>query len=313
MDKTKLLSPRTWFTSNAEPTIDPNLSVSTAVSANNQQTTILSDTPKDAEIVNGTFVPDITIDARNDAQRHAARLRTTIESFNEEKQTPLEWVVVKFFTVLAYLLPIVVAYVVGVAIGEAWSGTFNITKPWTVYSHVISVGLEMMIPVMGYAVTVSVKRAMKDRTQVIWTVILVALFLGLATGNAFAQMFLLEKHIDMSKADNTARASMLFRSFAPLIIDSIATIFLSIVTVRNLQKFLKDMQAKEQGIQSVSRSEIAVQAAFDQAAIDRENARNDQERKRMDNELLRELTRRRNQDTLGDGDPGRKGRYGGGW
>src|SRR2546430_632194 len=170
MQITKKLDPRTWFVAPVNsPQMDPNLSVSTAVSANNNQTTVLADTPRDAEIVSGHFVPDIQIDARNDAQRHAARLRTTIESFNEEKQTPLEWIVVKFFTVLAYLLPILVAYVVGVAIGEAWSGPFDITKPFTIYSHVISVGLEMMIPVMGYAVTVSVKRAAKDRAQVVWT------------------------------------------------------------------------------------------------------------------------------------------------
>lgn len=310
--KTKILDPRTWFTTPLDTNDKPKSD--TALAPVNDNLPITDERGREVEVVSGTFVPDIQIDARNDAQQHAARLRQTIESFNEEKQTPLEWLVVKFFTILAYILPIVVAYVVGVAIGEAWSGPFNIGKPWTIYSHVISVGLEMMVPVMGYAVTVSVKRSAKDRAQIGWTVALVGLFLGLATGNAFAQMFLLEKHIDMSKADNTARASMLFRSFAPLIIDTIATIFLSVVTVRNLQKFLKDMQEKEKGIQSVSRSEIAVQAAFDQAEIDRENARSDQERKRMDNELLRELTRRRNQDTLGDDDRkdnGKRGRHGG--
>jgi Lhr-like helicase len=105
---------------------------------------------------------------------------------------------------------------------------------------------------------------------------------------------------------------MIFRSFTPLVVDVIATIFLSVVTVKNLQKFLKDMQQKEAGIQAVARSEIAVDMAFNQASIDRENAAMQQERTRMDNELLRELTRKRNNDTLG-GDSGSKGKYGGGW
>ena len=65
---------------------------------------------------------------------------------------------------------------------------------------------------------------------------------------------------------------MIFRSFTPLVVDVIATIFLSVVTVRNLQKFLKDMQQKEAGIQAVARSEIAIDTAFNQAQIDRENA-----------------------------------------
>jgi hypothetical protein len=72
------------------------------------------------------------------------------------------------------------------------------------------------------------------------------------------------------------------------------------------------MQQKEAGIQAVARSEIAVDMAFNQAAIDRENAAMQQERTRMDNELLRELTRKRNVDTLGS-DSGSKGKYGGGW
>src|SRR5277367_17824 len=96
--------------------IDPNLSVSTAVSPTNDQTTILAqpDQGKDVEVVSGHFVPDIAVNAGyTDAQRNAARLRQTIETFNEDRQTPLEWLVVKFFTVLAYILPPFVAWVVG--------------------------------------------------------------------------------------------------------------------------------------------------------------------------------------------------------
>jgi hypothetical protein len=274
----------------------------------NQQTAVLPETPKDAEVVSGTFIP--TIDATGgEAHRHAARLRRTIESFNEERQSPLEWVVVKFFTALAYLLPPFVAWVVGMAIGDAWAGKFDWNNGYSAYSHVISVALEMMIPVMGYSVTVAVKRAAKDRSQIWVPLVLGFLFLGVAVGNSFAQVYMIESHIKIANSDIAGRVSMIFRSFGPLVIDVIATLFLSIVTVKNLQKFLKTMQEKEVGIAAVARSEIAIDKAFDQAAIDRENAKSEQERKRMDNELLRELTRRRNQETLGDS--GSKGRYGG--
>src|SRR6266704_6584718 len=79
--------------------------------ATNQQTAVLPDTPRDAEIVSGTFVPDIQINTAkgSDALAHTERIRKTVESFNEEKQTWLEWLVVKFFTVLDYLLPIGIA------------------------------------------------------------------------------------------------------------------------------------------------------------------------------------------------------------
>lgn len=300
--------------------IDPNLSVSTAVTPTNDQTTVAAspEQGKDAEVVSGQFVPDIQVNAGyTDAQRNAARLRQTIETFNEDRQTPLEWLVVKFFTVLAYLLPPFVAWVVGTAIGDAWGGKFDWGNAWSVYSHVISISLEMMIPVLGYSETVALKRAMKDRSQMGWAIGIGLLFLGLAVGNSFAQVYLIDSHVKLATNDTAGHISLIFRSFAPLVIDVIATIFLSIVTIRNLQKFLKDMQQKESGIQSVARSEIAVEAAFSQAEIDRENAKSEQERKRMDNELLRELTLKRNREITGDDsddsrrDSGKRGRHGG--
>jgi len=301
------LDPRTWIATKLD-------TVSTALSpAANEQVAVIPETAKDAEIVSGTFVPTINATGNTEAHKHAARLRSTIETFNEDKQTPLEWIVVKFFTVLAYLLPPFVAWIVGQAIGDAWGGKFDWNNAWSVYSHVISISLEMMLPVIGYSVTVAVKRAAKDRSQMFVPIILGLLFLGLAVGNSFAQIYLIEGHIKIAKGDIAGQVSMIFRSFTPLVVDVIATIFLSVVTVRNLQKFLANMQQKEVGIQAVARSEIAVEKAFDQAQIDRENAAMQQERHKMDNELLRELTRRRNDDTLGGGGSGSKGKYGGGW
>jgi hypothetical protein len=298
--------------------LDPKQSTSTAIApATNEQVAVLPDGSRDAEVVSGTFVPtiDATGNTQMEAHRHAARLRKTIETFNEDKQTFLEWLVVKFFTVLAYLLPPFVAWIVGQAIGDAWGGKLDWNNAWSVYSHVISISLEMMIPVLGYSETVALKRAIKDRSQMGWPIGIGLLFLALAIGNSFAQIYLIEGHIKLADSDTAGHISMIFRSFAPLVIDVIATIFLSIVTVRNLQKFLKDMQHKEAGIQAVARSEIAIDAAFNQASIDRENAAMQQERTRMDNELLRDLTKRRNRDVTGGDDDrkdsGRGGRHGG--
>jgi hypothetical protein len=298
----------TWLHSATAP---KDTSVATTT---NEQVAVLPETPQEAEIVSGTFVPDqtITINAKgSDALAHTERIRKTVESFNDDRMVGLEWVIVHFFKALAYLLPPFIAWLVGCAIGQAFSGKFDFGNPYTWYSYGISIGLEMMIPVMGYSVTVAAKRATKDRSQIWIPIVLALFFVGLAVGNSFAQMFMIEGHIKIAASDFKGQASIWFRSFGPLLIDSIATVFLTVVTVKSQKKFIKDMQEKEEAINSVARSEIKVEAAFDQASIDRENARVEQERKRMDNELLRELTRKRNQDTLGDS--GNKGRYGGSW
>jgi hypothetical protein len=312
MATTKLLNPRTWFTSQLDTSAT---TTTTALSPSGTNDVITDERGKDAEVVSGTFIPTInaTGNTSASAQAHTERIRQTIESFNEDKQTPLKWAVVCFFTVLSYLAPILIAWVVGMAIGDAWSGKFSLNDSWNVYSHAISIVLEMMLPALGYAVTVALKQAFNDKSKAGLCIVLSLLFLSLAVGNSFAQMYLIEGHIKLKADDTAGHISMIFRSFTPLVVDVISTIFLSVVTVRSLQKFIKDMQQKEVAIQSVARSEIAVETAFDQAAIDKENAKAIQERTRMDNELLRELTRKRNRDTVGGDDSGGKGRYGGGW
>lgn len=297
----------TWIVNKLDPDNSINSQQSTALSpATNEQVAVIPEQGRDAEVVSGHFVPtiDATGNGQMEAHKHAARLRETIESFDEDKQGKLEWLVVKFFTVLAYLLPPFVAYVVGQAIGQAWAGKFDWNNGWSVFSYVISISLEMMLPALGYAVMVTIKRAVKDRHQMWVPFVIGALFLALALGNSYAQIYLIEGHIHLAKDDIAGHISMYFRSFAPLIIDTISTIFLSVVTVKNLQKFLKDMEHKATGIHAVAHSEIAVEQAFDDAADARE-------RKRMDNDLLRGLNQRRNDDTLGGG--GSKGKYGGGW
>ena len=304
----------TWLVNKLDPDATLNSQQSTALSpATNEQVATIPDQGRDAEVVSGTFVPDIQINTAkgSDALAHTERIRKTVESFNDDRMVGLEWVIVHFFKGLAYLLPPFIAWIVGCAIGQAFSGKFDWNNPYTWYSYGISIGLEMMIPVMGYSVTVAAKRATKDRSQIWIPIALAVFFVGLAIGNSFAQMFLMEGHVKIAADDFKGQASIYFRSFGPLLIDSIATVFLTVVTVKSQKKFIKDMQEKEEAINNVARSEIKVETAFDQAAIDRENARVDQERKRMDNELLRELTKRRNDDTLGGGGSGNKGRYGG--
>jgi hypothetical protein len=194
MDKTKLLNPRTWFTTELDAKTE------TSLTPVNDNMAITDERGRDAEVVSGTFIPTIDATGGGTARsiEHTERLRKTIESFNEDKQTPLKWVVVKFFEVLSYLAPILIAYVVGMAIGDAWSGKFNLNDSWNIYSHVISVFLEMMLPALGYAVTVSLKQAFNDKSKAVMCVVLAILFIALAVGNSFAQMFLIEGHIKIA-------------------------------------------------------------------------------------------------------------------
>lgn len=320
MGLTQKLDPRTWFTTPLSNENEPK--TETSLTPVNNNMAITDERGREAEVVSGHFVPDQTITINSgSAEKHTEQLRKTIASFSEDRMSPLKWIVVKFFEVLAYLLPIGIAYVVGMAIGDAWSGKFNWADSWNVYSHAISLALELMLPALGYAVTVSLKQAFGDKSKAWICAVLGFLFLGLAVGNSFAQMYLIEGHIKVAKADTAGQISMIFRSFTPMTVDIIATIFLSVVTVKNLQKFLRDKQQEAMAIRSGAEAEIAVDEAFQAAERRRREAEAEQRRKDEQLDTMQEFYRIQNQKLIQDarsklldeGDNGRKGRYGGSW
>jgi hypothetical protein len=105
-------------------------------------------------------------------------------------------------------------------------------------------------------------------------------------------------------------------------VDIISTIFLSVVTVKNLQKFLKDKQQEAMAIRSGAEAEIAVDEAFQAAERRRREAESEQRRKDEQLDTMQEFYRIQNQKLLQDArsklleggdDSNRKGRYGGGW
>lgn len=296
----------------------------TLAPTNNQQTAVLpkSENVKNAEVVSGQFVPDqmITVNSGK-AEAYTIQLRKTIASFNEDKMTPMKWLVVKFFEVLSYFAPILVALVVGMAIGNAWAGPFDIHNLWCAYSYVISVVLELMVPCLGYACTVVLKQALMDRSKVVLFIGLSLLFVGLAVGNSFAQMFLIEGHIKLADNDTAGHISLVFRSFTPMIVDIIATIFLGVVTVKNLQKFLADKTKEAQAIRAGAEAEIAVDEAFQAAERRKREAESEQRRKDEQMGTMQEFYRIQNQKLLQDAraklldgpdsDTSGRGRYGG--
>src|SRR5258707_13778582 len=144
----------------------------------------------EGEPVAGVFVPSAgtTIQIDGAGSIRTEQFRQVVNSFDEDKQTKLAAIVSWFFTVLAYLAPLILGFYAGAAVGDTVSSaTFTLAHATNVFYHLISIMLELSIPMLGYAVAVAFKRAAKDRTQVPMCAILLVLFLVLAIGNALAQ------------------------------------------------------------------------------------------------------------------------------
>src|SRR5579872_6860494 len=78
----------------------------------------------DVELVDGeVYVDDmIEVDASSSAT-HFERYRSLIDSFDEDRENWFEKLVRWFFLLMAYTLPLVVAYAMGREIGDAYGGS----------------------------------------------------------------------------------------------------------------------------------------------------------------------------------------------
>lgn len=234
------------------------------------------------EPVRGHFVDDQAppSDHTSAAARRTQDFARTVNTFDEDKLTLLAHIVSKFFMAMAYLVPLGIGYFAGAALGDTISGTFSLAAgARNIYTHFLSIVLELSVPMLGYAVAVTFKRAAKDRGQLTLCAVLSVLFLLLAIGNALTQDVLLYHLLPQTTTDE--RVSVWFRSFGPSIFDILATIFISIVGVRNLKKYLADQREKIHATREVNLIHIEMDKTTLQAEIDRQSAIMDMQSKQQ--------------------------------
>lgn len=200
-----------------------------------------------------------------------------VSSFDEDRQDKLAWLVGKFFTVLAYLLPPLLGWYAGLALGDVLSGPFTFARASSVFLHLVSVSLELAVPMIGYAVASTFKRAAKDRAQITKCATLLLVFLGVAVGSAISQQVLLYNSLPMATFGQ--QVSVWFRSFGPSVVDMLSAIFLSVVGVKNLKKYLADQREKIHAVREVSLVHIEMDKTSLQAAIDQQSALQDMKSK----------------------------------
>ena len=233
------------------------------------------------QAVSGHFVPSGQSqgDHTTLAATRTEQFARVVATFDEDKLHILARIVATFFTTLAYLAPLLIGYFAGAALGDTISGPFNLgAGSFNVFTHLISVVMELSIPMLGYAVAVTFKRAAKDRGQLTICAILSILFLLLAAGNALTQDILL--YHALPQGTSAERVSVWFRSFGPSVIDILATIFISVVGVRNLKKYLADQREKIHATREVNLIHIEMDKTTLQADIDRQSAIMDMESKK---------------------------------
>lgn len=211
------------------------------------------------------------------AAQRTEEFRKEAESFDDEKASLGEKGLRVLFSGFAYVVPVALAYVIGQSVGDAFAPSGWSTS-YGQYAHFLSIALEMSLPILGFCVSLTFRRAAKDRSQVALCAVFSVLFLLLGIGNAVVQIFMVTQNIGALTPRD--QAAVYFRAAAPLIIDLICTLYLSVTGAKSLRRYLADKRAVIEAVRDVSGVNILLEQQEHTAALNQIQAAMDMESKR---------------------------------
>jgi hypothetical protein len=317
MKTLKFLNPTTWFQTAIDDPTDASgntASTSTAMTSANQSTEVASNGPE-TTIVAGTFVPNGADRLFTESAKQTEHFAKVVEQFDEDKQDPIEWVIWKIAAIFCYIAPFALAIPIGLSIGDVFTTALPgqpvspLMQTWSanIAIHMLSLFLEILMPILGLTTVLAFKKALKSRKAVAGFVVVGLFFLTISAGNAMALFFLLDKGGHLG-TDMIATVVTLGRSFGPLILDIGASITLSVYAKKSLEKYLADQQRKIEAIRRVNDIHVAMETTKIKTAMDREQAIMDMHTKKQRADTWNELERIQSQAMI---DQARKNMEGG--
>ncbi len=290
MKTLKFLNPTTWFQTaidKPDAATSSDSTNSTAIAPANQPTEVVSSDPE-TTIVAGTFVPNGVDQLFTESSRQTEHFAKVVEQFDEDKQEPIEWIIWKCAALFCYIAPFALAIPIGLSIGDVFTTPFPgqpvsplmRTASANIAIHMLSLFLEVLMPILGLTTVLAFKRALKSRKAIAGFVYVGLFFLTVSIGNALALFFLLDKggHIG---ADVIATVVTLGRSFGPLILDIGAATVLSVYAKKSLEKYLADQQQKIEATRRVNDIHIAMEQTKIKTSMDRQQAVMDMQSKQQ--------------------------------
>lgn len=286
MKTVKFWNPTTWF----PPAIDFNVPTpanSTAVAPAATQS-VTSEEGKETTIVSGTFVPSGTDELFTESSRQTEHFAKVVEQFDEDKQEPIEWAIWKLAAMFCYIAPFALAVPIGLGVGDVFTtpipgqpvSPLMHTGSANVGIHMLSLFLELLMPILGLTTVLAFKRALKSRKAIAGFIYVGAFFLTVSLGNAAALFFLLEKGVQLG-ADGMTTVVTLGRSIGPLILDIGAATVLSVYAKKSLEKYLADQQQKIEATRRVNDIHIAMEQTKIKTSMDRQQAVMDMQSKQQ--------------------------------
>jgi len=254
--------------------------------------------------VNGETFEDDMIEPTTHPNTHFERYRNLIDSFDEDRETFLEKMIRWLLLLLAYALPLVVAYAMGKEIGDAYGGVFNFNDGWSLGTHVVAMAGELALTMMTFSAASALRKSSTDKSYTPKFMSSVVAFLLFAVASGLAQWFIASGHIktvDLSgHANISGFAALIFRVAMVPGVDVAALLFLAVMNFKSLKKFVADQRIRAQAIRDLNEAELEIQRAQSTARRRESEEQQDIEMKEQRNGVWLEMDRMNAQNMIAD-------------
>jgi hypothetical protein len=242
------------------------------------------------QLVGEDVYEDDMIDVQVPASSHFERYRKLIDSFDEDRESALEKIVRWFFLLLAYLLPLAVAYAMGKEIGDAYGGVFNVGDGWSLGTHTVAMAGEFALAMMTLSCAAALRKMTTDASYAPKFVGSLASFLLFSLASGLAQWFIALLHVGGLHTP-AALAALIFRVAMVPAVDIASLLFLAVMNFKSLKKFVADQRVRAQAIRDINEAELEIQRAQSAAARRETEERQDLQTKEQRNQVWLELDR----------------------
>ena len=251
-----------------------------------------------------TYEDDMHNDTPPTPQTHFERYRTLIDSFDEDRETGFEKLVRWFLLLLAYALPLVVAYAMGKEIGDAYGGVFSMNDGWSLATHVVAQGGEFSLTMMTFSAAYALRKSATDKSYTPKFYGSVVAFVLFALASGLAQWFIASGHIPAvdthGQVNIAGLAALVFRVAMVPAVDIAALLFLSVMNFKSLKKFVADQRTRAQSVRELNDAELEIQRAQSTARRREVEEKQDLEMKEQRNAVWLEMDRMNAQNMIAD-------------
>ena len=197
------------------------------------------------------------------APDHFEAIRSEIERFDEERKNLLERGLHGLFMVYAYVAPFLVALAIGQEIADQYSGPYLWGNSWSVATHLVAWAGELGLAALTLSIATAIRRYAADKDYLYRLLASCFFFVVFSLASGLAQWYVATGHIHPTPG--AGLASLLFRVSMVPAIDLSSMLYLSIMKLKSLKRYLAEQAQKAEAIEQVNKSHLRIEEAQEEA------------------------------------------------